>query len=307
MPIGSSEERRYASGQMWLAVIVPFLNEEAYLGVLLGSLVAQTRPPDELLLVDDGSSDRSGELAGAFAAEHPWARALRRPPRPPERDRLAAAHELAAFNWGVEQLELDWEVVAKLDADLRLSPDLFAELERHLEQDPGLGIAGAYLSVEEPDGEPVRERCPADHVRGATKFYRRACYEQVIPLPQSLGWDTVDEVKARMHGWRTRSFAMPAGDPVHLRPTASYNGAMRGFRRAGIGTYAYGAHPVWMIGSGLRRIAQRPPVIGMLNYFAGWIQAAVRRVPRADPEVRRFVHREQLSRLRRLAFAGRQR
>lgn len=283
---------------MRLAVIVPFLDEEAYLGTLLGSLAAQQRPPDRLLLVDDGSRDDSGALAGAFAAEHGYARALRRPPRPPARDRLVAAHELGAFLWGLDRLDVEWDVVAKLDADLRLTPRTFATILDRLEADPGLGIAGAYLSVEEPGGASRRERCPPDHVRGATKFYRRACLDALRPLPQTLGWDTIDEVKARMLGWRTASFAMPDGDPVHLRPTATYDGALRGFRRAGIGTYAYGAHPAWMVASGLRRIGQAPPVLGMLNYFAGWAQAAARRAPRADAEVRRFVRREQAARMR---------
>ena len=68
---------------MKLAVIVSFLNEERYLPTLLASIERQTRPPDELLLVDDGSSDGSHALAAGFAERHEYARALRRPPQPP--------------------------------------------------------------------------------------------------------------------------------------------------------------------------------------------------------------------------------
>src|SRR2546427_612181 len=42
---------------MRLAVIVPFLNEERYLGELLRSIGEQRRAPDRLLLIDDGSDD----------------------------------------------------------------------------------------------------------------------------------------------------------------------------------------------------------------------------------------------------------
>ena len=83
--------------------------------VFLESLAAQTRPPDRLLLVDDGSTDGSHEPAAEFAAEHEWAQLLRRPPRPTERDRLATAKELVAFQWGVTQLDVDWDVVGKVD------------------------------------------------------------------------------------------------------------------------------------------------------------------------------------------------
>jgi hypothetical protein len=44
---------------MRLAVIVPVLNEERHLGTFLTSIGAQTRQPERLLLVDDGSSDRA--------------------------------------------------------------------------------------------------------------------------------------------------------------------------------------------------------------------------------------------------------
>ena len=44
---------------MVLAVVVSFLNESKYLPTLLDSIQAQSRPPDELVLVDDGSTDGS--------------------------------------------------------------------------------------------------------------------------------------------------------------------------------------------------------------------------------------------------------
>jgi glycosyltransferase involved in cell wall biosynthesis len=80
-----------------LAVVVPFLDEERLLPVLLESIAAQERPPERLLLVDDGSRDGSAALAEAFAARRPYAAALRRPTRDAGADRLAGAHELRAF------------------------------------------------------------------------------------------------------------------------------------------------------------------------------------------------------------------
>ena len=284
---------------MRLAVIACFLNEEAYLPTFLQSLVAQTREPDRMLLVDDGSSDGSLRLAQEFAQRRPWVRVLSRSRRPAERDRLARAAELEAFCWAVEQLDIAWDVVAKLDADLRLSTDTFAELERRLEADPKLGIAGADQSIIAPDGSHVRERCPVNHVRGSTKFYRRACFEQGFPMPFRLGWDASDEVRAGMHGWRTQSFSMPAGDPIHLRPTATQDGAVRGHRRNGVAAYAYGAAPWWVLLGGARRIGEQPRIVGGLNFIAGWLTAALRSDPRADADQRAFLAREHRERLRR--------
>jgi glycosyltransferase involved in cell wall biosynthesis len=252
---------------MRIAVVIPFLNEERHLPTVLDALASQSRAPDSLVLVDDGSSDASAEIAARFADAHDYAILLRRPRRAAMSDRMAQAHELRAFHWALERIAIDWDVVGKLDADVSLTPDSLAEIERRIESDPELGIAGTHIWQLEPDGTRSEHRCPEGHVEGATKFYRRACWEEISPLPAILGWDTIDEVRARMHGWRTQSFSPPSGRPLHLRRTASHDG-------------------------------QPPRVLFALNYLAGWTLAALRRVPRAEPEARAFVRRENLRRLR---------
>jgi glycosyltransferase involved in cell wall biosynthesis len=285
-----------------IVTIVPFLNEAAFLPRFLESLAGQVRRPDLMLLVDDGSTDGSGAIADAFAEGHSFARALHRPPRPPRRDRLATADELKAFMWALEQLSDPWDVVAKLDGDLELNRETIAEIERQLVRDPGLGLAGSYLTEDQPSGARARLRIHADHVHGATKFYRRECWEQIRPLPAIMGWDTVDEVKARMHGWRTKSFAVPGGDPIHLRPRASHDGVARGLRRSGSGAYALGDHPLHVLLFSLRHVTGPPGLVGALNYLVGWLSAPLHGMPRADPEVRAHIRTDELRRIRRRAM-----
>lgn len=280
---------------MRIVIIVPFLNEEEHLDALLSAIERQRRSPDRLLLVDDGSDDRSLDIAERFVADHAYASVLRRPRRPPARDRLAAASELVAFQWALGGLEGDYEIVAKLDADIELSPHTLSYIEREMERDPRLGIAGTFLSVNGPDGNPVRERCPPYHVRGATKFYRRSCLDQISPLPTILGWDTIDESEARMHGWRTASLEIPGGDPIHRRPTGAAGGTLRAYSRWGVCAYAAGFHPVWILLSTVRRLVERPRLIGAGAYLAGWASAIFHRQPRADPKVRKHVRHEQFN------------
>jgi len=284
-----------------IVAVVPFLNEARHLPAFLESVAAQARRPDRLVLVDDGSTDGSGAIAAEFAARHDFAVALTRPPRPPKRDRLATADELKAFLWAVDQLREPWDVLAKLDGDLKLNPETIAELERRLAADPALGMAGSYLTEEDDSGARARLRIRDGHVHGATKFYRRECWEQISPLPAIIGWDTMDEVKARMRGWRTQSFEMPGGDPLHLRARASYDGVARGLRRSGAGAYALGDHPLHVLLFSLRHARGAPGVIGALHYLAGWTGAALRRAPRADAEVRAHIRRDELRRIRRRA------
>jgi glycosyltransferase involved in cell wall biosynthesis len=280
-----------------LAVIVPFLNEEEHLGELLDSMAGQKRAPDRLLLVDDGSGDEGPRIAAAFAERHPYATLVRRPARPPERDRMVRAHEWRAFEWGLAQLGEEYDVVGKLDADLRLSPEFLAEIERQFELDPSLGMAGAFLSSAMADGVFVRHRCPPEHVEGATAFYRRRCLQEISPIPAILGWDTIDEARARMLGWRTASFTIPSGDPVHLRRTGSHDGVLRGYRRAGLAAFAYGADPLHVLLAGVQRMRDPPWLLCGLHYLAGWALAALRRSPRAESELRRFVRREHRRRM----------
>jgi glycosyltransferase involved in cell wall biosynthesis len=280
-----------------LAVIVPFLDEAALLPRLLASIAEQERPPDRLVLVDDGSRDRSATVAEAFVAQHPYATLMRRPVRSAAADRLAGAHELRAFALGIAALGDDWDVVAKLDADLELAPGTLATMEARFIADPRLGIAGPRLRSTDAGGRDVSHRTRPEHVEGAVKFYRRDCLREIAPLPAILGWDTIDEVRARMRGWRTRG-GEPDEEPVaHLRPMGAHDGATRGFRRWGACAYAYGEHPLHVLLVAFRQAREAPVLLGGASYLAGWMLAGLRRAPRAEPELRAHVRRDQLRRI----------
>lgn len=290
---------------MVLAVVVPFLNEERHLPRFLASIDAQIRRPDQLILVDDGSDDRSYELAQAFADTHQYALAIHRPRRRTETDRLATAAELRAFAWGLNQITVPYDVVVKLDADLELMPSHFAEILVFLHDDPCVGVAGGYLSIRLSNGEIVRETHPEYHVRGPNKFYRRECFDQIWPLPAHLGWDTIDEVKARMHGWRTASVELSEGDSIHLRPTGLHDGRLRAFARWGECAHGFGSHPITVIAGGLARLRKRPYIFAATAFLLGWANASVRGRPCVEPEIRSFRRREEFARLRDVLTLGR--
>ena len=294
----STSPNRSGDDDTCCVVVIPFLNEHRHLQVFLDSLDAQERRPDLAVLVDDGSSDGSGEIAETFAAAREWVRVLYRPPRPAARDRLDRAPELAAFLWAVDQLEAPFDVIAKMDADLQLSPKAFRTVLDALAADRRLGIAGIFLTAVAPDGSAYVEDQRAEHVRGATRFYRRECFEDVSPIPQMLGWDGADLICARAHGWRTESFEL--GDEVnrHLRPTGAHDGRLRARLRWGRCAYAFGAHPVAILVGAFTKPRRSPVLLGSAAYIAGWLGGYVRREPRAPAHIRAAAKREHRARIR---------
>jgi glycosyltransferase involved in cell wall biosynthesis len=281
-----------------LAVVVRFFDEEMYLPTLLSSMAAQTQPPEQMLLIDDGSRDSSYEIAAAFARDYSRAQALRRPRKTHSKDRLVSAGELLAFQWGLAHLKDSWDIVVKLDADLSLNPELLQVVRQRFHSQPELGITAPYLSTIQSDGDLRREHTPVEHVRGATKFYRRLCYEEISPVRPILGWDTIDKLRARRTGWTTETFHIPNGDCVHLRPLGEYNGRLRSFRRRGRCAWGYGAHPFWVLHGSTYRMREHPFFIGGLSYLWGWLLSAARRHPRADSTLRAYTRQEHLAQLR---------
>ena len=54
------------SNALAVSVIIPFFNSENYLGAAIGSVLQQTLPPSEVIVVDDGSTDGSAGVAASF-------------------------------------------------------------------------------------------------------------------------------------------------------------------------------------------------------------------------------------------------
>jgi len=59
------------NNQSLISVIINFLNEERFIEEAISSVFNQTYKNWELLLVDDGSTDRSTEIAKSYAQKYP--------------------------------------------------------------------------------------------------------------------------------------------------------------------------------------------------------------------------------------------
>jgi poly-beta-1,6-N-acetyl-D-glucosamine synthase len=268
------------------AVVTPARNEAASLPRLAGSLDAQTVAPVEWVVVDNGSTDETLEIARSLAAERPWLRVVESPGEAvPTRGGPVAR----AFTAGIEALRAGPDVVVKVDADVSFEPDYFEGLLAEFAADASLGIAGgACWELEE--GEWVERHVTGDRVRGASRAYRRSCLEQVLPLEQRAGWDGIDELKAVARGWRTASIRSLRF--YHHRAEAARDASRR--RRlleTGRSNYYAGYRPSYLVARALFKARKEPVAVVMIW---GYLSAALKREQRcADAEARSYIRKEQ--------------
>lgn len=116
-------ERTAPGGAPVLSVVVPAYGVEAYLDDCFRSILGQSLRDIEVIVVDDGSPDRSGAIAGAWAARDPRVHVVTH----------AANQGLsAARNTGVAAARAPY--LTFVDADDTLPPDAWALAIRALEQ-----------------------------------------------------------------------------------------------------------------------------------------------------------------------------
>jgi glycosyltransferase involved in cell wall biosynthesis len=274
-------------------IITPARDEEEHVQTTIESVSGQSVRPAEWVIVDDGSTDRTGAIIDQYAAQFPWIRVIHRPNRG---FRKAGGGVVDAFNEGYSSLRCnDWDFIVKLDGDLRLSPDYFQRCFEHFRKQPELGIGGGEI-YHDWGNKLKLEVNPRFHVRGATKIYRRACWDAIGGLWVGPGWDTIDEVKANMLGWKTRSFEeLPL---VHLRPTGTADGHLRDCVKHGLVCYTCGYHPLFVLASCLYRVDRKPYGIGSLAIAWGFLKAYLTRTSRVDDKrLTRYVRLQQLRRL----------
>jgi len=178
-----------------VTVIIPLYNHARLVGRALDSLTRSQHPGFEVVVVDDGSTDRGGGVVERWIGEHPEP-AVRLVTHPVNR---GVAH---ARNTGIEYSRTD--LLLMLDADNELRPSAIGRLLAALEADPGADFAYGILDRFDSAGptglasqfpwEPTRLR--GGNYIDSLALIRRAALDRLggysTDARLTLGWEDYD-------------------------------------------------------------------------------------------------------------------
>lgn len=197
-----------------IGVVLPVFNGEAFLQEALDSIAAQTLQPDDVVAVDDGSTDGSATLLRQFGA------------RVVRADRVGQAR---ARDLGIRTVT--GEVIACLDQDDRWRPEKLARQLAVLDAEPDIAFIGALCATFLDAGarrpawwKPAWDSGASDpSLAPSATVYRREAFERAggfadtgVQISEDVAWTAlaqdlglrsaiVDEVlvERRIHGRNT--------------------------------------------------------------------------------------------------------
>ena len=128
-----------------ISIIVPVYNMERYLHQCVDSIIAQTFTEWELLLVNDGSKDSSGEICDEYASKDARIKVIHK----------QNSGQADSRNIAIQMAKAD--LIGFVDSDDWIDPDMFEYLYKALtENNADISICGHYLSytdVEKPSSQ----------------------------------------------------------------------------------------------------------------------------------------------------------
>lgn len=152
-----------------LTIGLPVFNGERYLAAALGALISQSYDDFELIIADNASTDRSAEIARAFAAADPRIRYLR------QQENLGAA---ANYNCTVEQSK--GELFKWAAHDDVCKPDYLSRCIAQLDADPAIVLSHCQSDAIDAQGRVLGRY---EHEPNATQAHSWERFAQVIRTP----------------------------------------------------------------------------------------------------------------------------
>ncbi len=271
-------------------IISPVRNEEEFVEKTLQSVVNQTVKPQEWIIVNDGSTDKTGEIVDNYIEKYSWIKKIDLTDRGYY---YPGTGVITVVRTGFDQISNnDWDFVVKLDCDVTIEEDYFEKILNEFSENSKLGIAsGAIYFI---DGDKItKEIVQPDIPWGASKIYRKKCFKEINGWEPIPGWDLADVLSAQMEGWETQSF--DEYKILHYRITGSRRKGLTGGKFLwGRFQYRYGYSPYYIFLKSIYRLGDKPVIISGVSIFAGYLYAAITQEKRIyKKEMRKFLRKKQ--------------
>ena len=267
-------------------IIIPAHNEEDCIAQTLESLVNQSLPAKQIVVVNDNSNDDTQDIINTYVSKYSNITIAN---TVSSNKHLPGSKIINAFNKGFETLDEHYDVICKFDADLIFPINYLAQLAAHFKDNGRLGMVAGFCYIQKNNDWILEDLTRKDHIRGALKAYRKQCFLDIGKLKPSMGWDTVDELLAQYYDWEL--LTDESLHVKHLKPTGiSYNKASKYLQGEAMYKMRYGF--VITLISALKLAYKKKSFTLFKNYIAGYLRGQKHHLdPLVSKEQGRFIRK----------------
>ncbi|WP_291113832.1 glycosyltransferase family 2 protein [Flavobacterium sp. UBA6135] len=278
-------------------IIIPTYNEEKFISLTLQSLVEQSFLPSKVVVVNDGSTDKTKEIIQSFTEKYSFISLVN---ATSEAIHLPGSKVIQAFQKGLETVDDNYDFIVKADADLIFPPNYFETISNHFQSDEQIGMVGGYAYIQKNNEWILENLTDKEHIRGAFKAYRKTCFEQIGGLKPAMGWDTVDELLCKFYNWKV--VTDETLKVKHLKPTgASYNQAARFKQGEAFYSLGYGFWITTIASLKLALLKKKPFLF--FDYLQGFWKAKVAKKPLlVTPKQAKFIRKYRWKKMKSKVF-----
>lgn len=290
------------------ALVTPCKNEEWNLPNLIKSVLAQTIRPVLWVIVDDGSTDKSGEILDQFEKNHNWIKVIHLE----ENKEYLGAHISYVYNSGFKYIKdysdiysLEWEYIGILDSDTIAEPEYFEKLIKKFKENSKLGIASgstcehteniSYILEDENSRFNItnkefwktypfslkNEIIRTDLPMGSARIWNKKCFEETGGALENINApDAISIAKANLNGWNTARFPEIK---IIERSGLSARGNWYGYKDRGKTNYVINLPISTVLLKSLSYSTKTPYYLGFA-YLWGYFGSLISRTKQVDDE-----------------------
>jgi glycosyltransferase involved in cell wall biosynthesis len=202
-----------------LTIVIPVYNEQGYLKACFDSIATQSVLPDEVIVVDNNSTDNTVEIAGSYS----FVRLLHEPNQ----------HQSFAQKTGFNAVKSD--IIGRVDADSVLPANWVKNVLRYFEAHPdSVGITGATLPYDMSSARVGRWGF-SFYINLASKMAgHRMLWGANCALRRSVWQSVSGQVMTRGDIWEDYdlSFCLAPHGQLHTIDTMDIDSSFRAVRRS---------------------------------------------------------------------------